>query len=296
MDQALEQALLMGVSLTDLFLHPPRHGMCKSVEFGEQVVRASIDTAHYEIQLDAHVPRNVAVIFGGNERKIVWSNQWKLLPDWHQQLHVMRQGIASVAIAYGDHLYQCDNLSGTFYVFSATVQNVPNTLVLINMNGWLGVQAIKIFKPRVRDPSVDLDCLPLTKQSPALAWNWQTMRGHPFVCERVRRDVTEDYLTPLAMTQREVSALQKQYDGGASHDIATSFDDESDNDDITVAANNHPNTVADDNPLEILANDNNNNNNTNNNNNSTNASRTFGTSSNDENTAVMINFTFVDTN
>ena len=97
-------------------------------------------------------------------------------------------GYIKFAIAYGDQIYVCKNITGTVYVLWATVNrknpgNVPCSVfkdqpILFNLDGQGTLKSLFLLRSKI-DHSSNLTLLPLAYMNPVLLWPEKPV----FVCE-----------------------------------------------------------------------------------------------------------------
>lgn len=102
--------------------------------------------------------------------------------------HTELGGTIKLAVAYGDHIYVCKNITGTVYILWATVNrknpgNVPCTHfidqpLLFNLDGQGKLKAVYLIRAEMEHER-DVTLLPLAYMNPVLLWPEKPV----FVCE-----------------------------------------------------------------------------------------------------------------
>ncbi len=179
--------------------------MVRRVDFGKASQARVNDAGNYRILLHANIPKagGVACIFPNNSKSgqdVVLSQKHRSLSSFNHAINESLKGSVPetehggrllLAVHYGNHVFRCENLSGTMYVVWAehvtrtnegnvsytTHHNVP---LLINMNGTMQTTNVFVLKEQVQDAS-DCLCIPITATSPRL---YMHLKSNPFVCEQ----------------------------------------------------------------------------------------------------------------
>jgi len=125
-------------------------------------------------------------------------------------------GSIKLAIAYGDQIYVCKDISGTAYILWATINrknpgNVPCTMfkdqpILFNLDGQGSLKSLFILRPKVEHVS-NMELLPLAYMNPILFWPEKPI----FVCEVRPQKMEIRPLTTISkrMAKQRVSAQTK---------------------------------------------------------------------------------------
>lgn len=179
-------------NLLQLLVRPPDNKMVQSVNFYDAQVRDSVALGKFSIMLSSTIPRDPQLLcFFPNCRDggiVVRADGWfQTLESFNKSINAYLKesldqtdahGSLKLVVAYGDHLYRCETITGNVYIFWAThinktnvgrqtnviFRNVP---VLINTDGAGRVVGLFIFKKRIRD-AADLARVPITTKSPRI--------------------------------------------------------------------------------------------------------------------------------
>jgi len=190
----------------DLLYHR-RGRMVQTVDFQQTLVTDAYLTGLYQMFLSSTIPKSsseVVCLLPNNQKypdqQVIRSskygtNQMAFNKDLNASMEASLDssdgmGRVKLAVCYGNHIYICNEISGTVYIVWAThinrtnSGNVANTLytnvpMIINMDGQAKLKAIFILKPTVADVS-DLDRVPITAESPRLLFKRDS---RIFVCE-----------------------------------------------------------------------------------------------------------------
>jgi hypothetical protein len=77
--------------------------------------------------------------------------------------------------------------------------------VLINTDGKMEMRAVMPL--RCDEPA---ERIPLTAESPSIAWNWRDMGGHPFVCDERHHPVRPSTVAPAPLRMMTVAQARYQ--------------------------------------------------------------------------------------
>jgi hypothetical protein len=190
--------------LVQLLVRPPDNKMVQSVNFYDAQVRDAVALGRFSIMLSSTIPRDPQLLClfpnckGG---AVVRPDGWfQTLESFNKSINAHLKesldqtdtyGSLKLVVAYGDHLFRCETITGNVYIMWATHINKTNVgrqtncifhnvPVLINTDGAGRVVGIFIFKKRIRD-AADLARVPITKKSPRILCE---RRMPLYVCDR----------------------------------------------------------------------------------------------------------------
>lgn len=174
-----------------------RGAMRQSVDFANANVRGTFNTSRYSIMIADHIPAShpVVVLFPNHKERddtamqVVRSSDYRSRDAFNRTLrarleasleHTAEGQYTRMAVAYGEHVFVCEGITGTPYVLWAeylkavNYGNVPNTVerhvpLIFNLNGTGRVKGIYALPRRV-DSDQDLVRMPVTRHSPQLVF------------------------------------------------------------------------------------------------------------------------------
>lgn len=174
------------------------------VDFHSDSPAANINGERYQFLIsgDFPVPRTeLACIFPNHKKTqnlVIDANKFHWLTDFNRAINkafsnsVDNAAIASrvkIAVAYGDHMFLCNDVTGTIYIVWANYVNrinasnvaktiYTNTPILFNFDGRGKAKSLFILKTPIKHAH-DLELMPITSGSPVLIWP----KAPIFVCE-----------------------------------------------------------------------------------------------------------------
>lgn len=192
-------------NLTALFNSTQGRLFHKQVDFFHPPLEQDAFNGRYQIYLSAKFPKNrqeLIFLFPNHKKstkyQTICANSYTFLSSLNKDLNEAFQnsldetavgGRIKFAIAYGEHLFTCKDISGTIYVAWAkcinriNVGNVANNIarsvpLLFNLNGQCKVKSVYYLRREIQHPS-ELELMPLCKGNPMLLYP----KAPIFVCE-----------------------------------------------------------------------------------------------------------------
>lgn len=217
-------------NLTALFNSPQGRLFHKQVDFFHPPLEQDAFNGRYQIYLSAKFPKNrqeLMFLFPNHKKstkyQTIRANSYTFLSSLNKDLNDAFKdsldetavgGRIKFAIAYGQHLITCKDISGTIYVVWAkcitriNVGNVANNIarnvpLLFNLSGQCKVKAVYYMRNEIQHPS-ELDLMPMCRGNPLLMYP----KAPIFVCES--RPMEPPKRTIQTMSEREALEMVTQ--------------------------------------------------------------------------------------
>jgi hypothetical protein len=205
--------------LMSLFVKPTEPRMVQSINFYDEQVRDAVVLGRYVIMLSSSIPADsqLLCLFPNCRGGTVVRSQglFQTLDRFNKAIntcmkdsldHTDAHGNLKLVVAYGNHFFRCETISGNVYIFWAAyinkinVGNVKNCVfrnvpIIFNTDGAGRIVGVFILKTHIRDAS-DLARVPITAKSPRIMFE----RGMPlFVYDK--REGTSNGSSPSKALQ-----------------------------------------------------------------------------------------------